>query len=85
MALPVDDQNILDAFCVDFCAEHDPEAAMTADPVTAWAMHVRDHPYTWKREHTRFIDAQFAKHRAFVARLRDRPEGPAMLDRLYRL
>lgn len=53
------------------------------DQVERWAKFVRDHPDEWKSIHTEFINALFAKHTAFVARLEKTPEGREKLKKLY--
>jgi len=40
-----------------------------AKSVLQWARFVRNNPHVWKAEHTRFINAIFAKHNQAVARI----------------
>jgi hypothetical protein len=51
--------------------------------VETMARWVKAHPHEWKQAHTAFIDAQFEKHRDFVARLKQQPGGVEKLRKLY--
>jgi hypothetical protein len=51
--------------------------------VERWAIFVRDNPTKWKKIHTKFIDAQFEKQRAFVKRLLKTKDGKEKFFKLY--
>lgn len=53
------------------------------ESVERWANYVRTHPDSWKTQHTTFIDAQFAKHRAAIDRIKASPNGREKLVKLY--
>ena len=55
------------------------------DHIERWAAYMRAHPTEWKRIHTAFIDAQFAKHREVLERLRKLPDGRERIIALYRI
>ena len=50
--------------------------------IERWAAYVRTHK-DWKKLHTAFINAQFAKHRAVLEQLRKTPEGREKIIKLY--
>ena len=50
--------------------------------IDRWVAYVKTHP-DWKKIHTQFINAQFAKHRAILEQLRKTPEGRAKIIKLY--
>jgi hypothetical protein len=45
------------------------------DQIERWAKFVRENPTKWKKIHTEFIDAIFAKNREVMQRLKETPEG----------
>jgi len=53
------------------------------EQIVRWAHFVRDNPTAWKEPHTLFIDALFAKHAAFLQRLKNSPGGKEKLQQLY--
>ena len=53
------------------------------DQIERWARFVRENPTTWKKKHTAFINAIFAKHLEVVERLRASPAGKEKLRKLY--
>ncbi len=56
-----------------------------SDEIDRWVRYMKDHPNTWKKVHTQFIDAQFEKSRAFVRRLLQEPNGKEKVLRMYNI
>ena len=54
------------------------------DQIERWANYVRNNP-DWKSIHTKFINAQFIKHKAFIERLLKQPDGKKKLELLREL
>ena len=52
------------------------------EQVVRWAKFVRDNPTTWKKIHTKFINAVFDKERQFRERLLLTPNGKEKLEKL---
>lgn len=52
------------------------------EQVGRWAKFVRDNPTTWKKIHTKFINAIFDKERQFRERLLLTPNGKEKLEKL---
>ena len=52
--------------------------------IIQWANYVKTHK-DWKRIHTEFINAQFIKHKEFIARLLQESNGKEKIERLKRL
>ncbi|MFH1439702.1 MAG: hypothetical protein ABIG89_03990 [Candidatus Woesearchaeota archaeon] len=50
-----------------------------------WAHFVRNNPDKWKSIHTKFINAQFEKHREFLKRLLKLPDGEDKIIKLYNI
>ncbi len=55
------------------------------EQIERWARFVRENPHTWKKEHTKFIDAIFQKQRDFDERLLKTPGGKEKLSQLQKL
>lgn len=55
------------------------------DQIERWALFVRDNPREWKKIHTEFINAQFDKHRQFIERLLEKPDGFEKIVKLYNI
>ena len=53
------------------------------EQVERWANFVKNNPDKWKKIHTKFINAQFEKHRAFIKRLLKEPDGFEKIVKLY--
>ncbi len=53
------------------------------DQIVRWACFVREHPSEWKKIHTEFIDAIFAKHEDFRERILKTANGKEKLVQLY--
>lgn len=54
------------------------------ESVEIWANYVKENPTKWKKQHTKFIDSQFIKHREFVKRLLKTKNGKEKLKKLYK-
>ncbi len=52
--------------------------------VERWANYVKSNP-DWKKLHTAFINAQYAKHDAFLRRLLKTPGGKEKVIKLYNI
>lgn len=52
--------------------------------IDRWILFMKENPTTWKSVHSKFINAQFEKHRAFVDRLRKTPEGRKKLEIIFK-
>jgi len=55
------------------------------DQIERWAEFVRNNPATWKKIHTPFINAIFAKHKEFLERLRKTPHGEEKIKEMFGL
>lgn len=53
------------------------------DQIERWAHFVLEHPTEWKKIHTEFINAIFAKHEEFRERLLQTPGGKEKIALLY--
>ena len=53
------------------------------DQIERWAHYVKNNPKTWKKEHTKFINAIFTKHHDFLLRLKKTPNGNKKIKELY--
>jgi len=53
------------------------------EQIERWALFVKNNPNSWKKTHTRFIDAIFAKHYQFRKELLKTPHGKEKLKELY--
>lgn len=53
--------------------------------IERWAVFVRENPVRWKKPHTEFINALFAKHDEFRERLLKTPNGKEKLLQLYNI
>ena len=56
-----------------------------SEEVDRWIMYMKEHPKTWKQEHTKFIDAQFKKQEAFMRRVLKTPGGAERLCNIYNI
>lgn len=52
------------------------------EQIERWANFVRDNPGRWKKIHTEFIDAIFAKQEEIYERLSKTPEGREKIRKL---
>jgi hypothetical protein len=52
------------------------------EQVIRWAEYVKKNSKKWKKEHTKFIDAQFLKSKEFFERLSKTKEGRKIILRL---
>lgn len=55
------------------------------EQVIRWAEFVRDNPDKWKAIHTKFINAQFQKHKQLIARLLKDSNGKTKIIELYNI
>lgn len=55
------------------------------EQIERWALFVRNNPNSWKKIHTKFIDAIFEKHYQFREELLKTPKGKEKLKELYRI
>lgn len=51
--------------------------------VERWANFVKNNPKKWKKIHTKFINAQFEKHRRFIRELLRQPGGFEKVVKMY--
>jgi hypothetical protein len=56
-----------------------------SEEIDRWIKYMKEHPGSWKKEHTRFIDAQFSKYRDFISRLLKEPDGKEKLVKVYNI
>ncbi|MEK6823337.1 MAG: hypothetical protein AABY13_05885 [Nanoarchaeota archaeon] len=54
-----------------------------SEEIDRWVAYMKAHPHDWKRIHTQFINAQFAKAYRFIERLKETPEGRAKIIAAY--
>ena len=54
-----------------------------SEQIIRWANYVKDNPTKWKKTHTKFINAQFDKHRKFNTRLLKTKNGKEKFIKLY--
>lgn len=55
------------------------------EQIERWAKYVRENPHSWKKEHTKFINALFEKQQEFDKRLLQTPGGKEKLLKLRQL
>ena len=55
------------------------------EQVERWARYVKEHPTTWKKEHTQFINAVYEKAWDAIERLSQQPNGKAKIVALREL
>ncbi|HLG24135.1 MAG TPA: hypothetical protein VI564_04370 [Candidatus Nanoarchaeia archaeon] len=53
--------------------------------VERWADYVKNNPTQWKKQHTKFINAQFEKHRNFVKSILKQSNGFEKLVKIYKI
>ena len=53
------------------------------EEIQRWIKYMKEHPGTWKREHTEFINAQFSKSREFIQRLLKENGGKEKVIKAY--
>ena len=56
-----------------------------SEEIDRWIAYMNQHPKTWKKEHTKFINAQFDKQEAFMQRLLKEPGGKEKVIDLYKI
>jgi hypothetical protein len=56
-----------------------------SEQIIRWANYVKDNPTKWKKTHTKFINAQFDKHRKFNTRLLKTKNGKEKFIKLYNI
>jgi hypothetical protein len=54
-----------------------------SEEIDRWITYMRENPKTWKKEHTKFINAQFDKSQAFIERLLKEPNGREKVINAY--
>lgn len=54
------------------------------ESIETWAKHVKEDA-SWKKEHTKFIDAQFEKSNKFYKKLAQTPGGKQKIQKLRAL
>ncbi|MBI5881158.1 hypothetical protein HZB90_03445 [archaeon] len=54
-----------------------------SEEIDRWIKYMKEHPTTWKKEHTAFINAQFSKSSAFIERLSKTPGGKEKIMSAY--
>jgi uncharacterized protein YfdQ (DUF2303 family) len=54
-----------------------------SEEIDRWISYMKEHPGTWKEEHTKFINAQFEKQQEFCKRLLQTENGREKLIALY--
>lgn len=54
-----------------------------SEEIDRWVAYMKAHPSSWRKEHSAFVDAQFAKHEAFLKRLLSQPGGREKVVSLY--
>ncbi|MBS3143215.1 hypothetical protein J4464_07540 [Candidatus Woesearchaeota archaeon] len=54
-----------------------------SEEIDRWIRYMKEHPRTWKKIHTEFINAQFMKQRDFVQRLLKEPKGKERVIAAY--
>ncbi len=54
-----------------------------SEEIDRWIRYMQEHPRTWKKIHTAFINAQFLKQQAFVRRLIQEPNGKERVIAAY--
>ena len=55
------------------------------EQIERWALFVKNNPHSWKKTHTKFINAIFAKHYQFHDELLKTPQGKEKLKKLYQI
>lgn len=55
------------------------------DFIERWAGYMREHPDSWKKYHTAFIDAQFEKAYDVIAKILQEKDGEEKLARMYKI
>lgn len=56
-----------------------------SEEIDRWIQYMKDHPDTWKAEHSMFINAQFNKADAFIRRLLKEPNGREKIIKAYNI
>ena len=54
-----------------------------SNEIDRWIQYMKEHPSTWKKMHTEFINAQFEKSEAFINRLLKEPNGKEKIINAY--
>lgn len=54
-----------------------------SEEIDRWIKYMKEHPDSWKKVHTEFINAQFEKSYAFMKRLLKEPNGKQKLIDAY--
>lgn len=53
------------------------------DQVEQWATYIREHPDSWREQHTRFINAQITMANAAIARILQQKNGKEKIVELF--
>jgi hypothetical protein len=56
-----------------------------SDEIDRWIQYMRENPKTWKKLHTKFINAQYQKSSDFIKRLVRTPGGREKIINAYNL
>jgi hypothetical protein len=56
-----------------------------SEEIDRWLRYMKEHPDSWKTEHTKFINAQFEKAEGFMKRLLKTPGGREKLINAYNI
>lgn len=56
-----------------------------SEEIDRWIQYMKNHPNTWKKVHTRFINAQFDKANSFIKRLAKQPKGKEKIIAAYQI
>lgn len=56
-----------------------------SEEVDRWIKYMKENPKTWKRLHTKFIDAQFIKSKKFIKNLLKEPNGKQRVIDAYKI
>ena len=56
-----------------------------SEEIDRWVEYMKEHPDSWKRVHSEFVNAQFEKARAVWERLASTPEGRKKIIAIYNI
>lgn len=56
-----------------------------SEEIDRWIQYMKKHPKTWKKVHTKFINAQFEKSQEFIKRLLRQPGGREKIIKAYNI
>ncbi len=55
------------------------------EEIKDWIKYMKEHPDSWKKIHTKFINAQFSKADSFIKKLAEQPGGKEKIIKTYKI